>query len=894
MLLRPNTAFYCNLDPRGGTNYVWEFDMLSSKSGTADRGFRVSLSEEGADQNEQDFLIFRSGQFTTTSAAALAAGLPGIDGVDIIQAFNGFNAASGLGLPNQWVTMSNTAAGTPAFVTNNVWAHYKIEADAINRTFKFYINDMVTPISALTNYLSRPQNLPVIAMRFANEGNSFDDGYTLIDNAKLTVDGEFIDLATGSYTDGFEAYTASTSATVGTADNNPGGAWLTAETTGIGNNNTFAPTKVQVVDSSVTAPHSGSKCLMVSQSQTAGISISWAQPTNEDVQITWWAKVPGETNTGTLTPDQVYLRVSIYGWEANYSAASDTMLFGYGHRASSFMIPNNGSGTTNSIITFNRWFSEWFAGGNWGDTLQTYTPDTWEEYQVTTDVRHNSYDLVKNPSSTPVAIVTDGQYISSWGNNKKMHTIGFSTSNQTTPGASPPTYVDDITIAPYTNTKNPPARPYTPTMVTSRFTNYTVLTIPGRTIGGVTVDPRDNTSILFTIDEEQNGSIWHATKVASGNWVIDSTPVVSNQYNPNSLVVETNGTLWWVYDAVKGGTQTALRRLKQPWASSPVEEIVTDFGSAPTNRSDQACALVFVPSTFSGTVPQLAVLDRGVDGNNNPNAIWLVNPATTSTYQFDYNQGGINQLVAPNDLNLAGAGVIGGNANGIAALPATGELVTIWEGTDTAGIRSTNGIISAIDGSGAIRYISTSGSGITWGAGIAVDPTTGRIWVSDRKNTFNPSAFNTPQIVSFDSASVTPGDVNTSFIQELTFPNIAPSGDRPDRHIDFKDPGLAFSTNGSFLVVSDQSPCSGGSRMLIFHNEAFVIPTITITNVSRSGGSASLAWTSGGAVNYAVQRSSTVNGTYTTISPVLTGTTYTDTTAPAGTAFYRVQATAQN
>ena len=43
MLLRPNTAFRCNLDPRGGTNYTWEFWMLSSKSGSADRGFRISL-----------------------------------------------------------------------------------------------------------------------------------------------------------------------------------------------------------------------------------------------------------------------------------------------------------------------------------------------------------------------------------------------------------------------------------------------------------------------------------------------------------------------------------------------------------------------------------------------------------------------------------------------------------------------------------------------------------------------------------------------------------------------------------------------------------------------------------------------------------------------------------
>ena len=250
MLLRPNTAFRCNLDPRGGSNYVWEFSMLSSKSGTADRGFRISLVEAGADQNEQDFLIFRSGQATTTTTT-------GVDGVDIIQAFNGFNAASGFGLPNQWVTISNTTAALPSYVTNNVWAHYKIVADAVTRTFSYYVNDMVTPVS-VGNYLSRPQNLPVTTIRFANEGNSADDGYTLIDNVSLSVDGTFIDLTTGSFTDGFEGYTASNSGNTNSADNNPGGAWVTAETTGVGGNNTFAPTKIQVVDGTVTAPHSGS------------------------------------------------------------------------------------------------------------------------------------------------------------------------------------------------------------------------------------------------------------------------------------------------------------------------------------------------------------------------------------------------------------------------------------------------------------------------------------------------------------------------------------------------------------------------------------------------------------------------------------------------------------
>ncbi|MBI3851874.1 MAG: hypothetical protein HY298_16585 [Verrucomicrobia bacterium] len=862
MLLRPNTAFRHNLDPRGGAYYTWDFWMLSFKSGTADRGFRISLLQEGADQNAHDFLIFRSGQGTTATVT-------GTDGVDIIQAFNGFSAASGTVGPNSWVTISNTAAGTPAFVTNNVWTHYKIEADAVARTFKYYVNDMVTPVS-VGNSLSRPQNLSVCGIRFANEGNSADDGYTLIDNVKLTVDGEFIDLASGSFTEGFEGYTASNSGNTNSADNNPGGAWVTAEVDGVENNHFFAPTKVQVVNSTVTAPHSGSKCLMVSQGQTAGTTISWGQATNEDVKITWWAKVPAADATPGVF--SLYLRVSVYAWEADYSSASDTILFGYGHRG------NAPEGSATSIMTFSRWFNEWFNNGSWGDTLRPFTPDTWEEYQLTTDVRHNSYTLIKNPSSTPVVVVKDGQYISSWGNNKKFHTVAFSTSNNSVPGANPPAYVDDITIEPYTNTQTPEPRPYTilGTGPAARFTNYTVLTVPGKTVGGVAVDPRDTNTILFTIDEERIGEIRKATKVASGNWVIDPTPVVSGLYNPNGLTVETNGTIWFVMDGVKGGQASGLRRLKAPWNLNTVEEVITDFGFAPTNRSDQPCDLVFY---VTNGVTKLAVLDRGVDLNNNPNAIWVVDPATTTLNQYNYDTA----LVAP-DTSVFGAGA-GGNANGIALLRATGELVTIWEGDGA----TDNGVIVAFDTTtGAARNIFLAGSGVTWGAGIDVDPTTGRIWVSDRKRTTFPlSEFAVPQIVSFDPTS-------GAFIQELSFTNSNATADRPDRNVNFKDPGMRFSQDGKFLVVSDQGLFSGGGRLLVFHSEPFVIAPITITSTVRTGSSVALTWTSGGAVNYVVQRSTDVVGPYTTISPTLATTQYTDTSSPAGQAFYRVQAFQQN
>jgi hypothetical protein len=104
---------------------------------------------------------------------------------------------------------------------------------------------------------------------------------------------------------------------------------------------------------------------------------------------------------------------------------------------------------------------------------------------------------------------------------------------------------------------------------------------------------------------------------------------------------------------------------------------------------------------------------------------------------------------------------------------------------------------------------------------------------------------------------------------------------------------MRFSQDGKFLVVSDQGLFSGGGRLLIFHSEPFVIPPKTVTIVS-SGGCQNLTWTSGGAVNYVVQSTSSLSPTitWTTISPVLTGTSYTD--CSAAPKYYRVVAFPQN
>lgn len=105
---------------------------------------------------------------------------------------------------------------------------------------------------------------------------------------------------------------------------------------------------------------------------------------------------------------------------------------------------------------------------------------------------------------------------------------------------------------------------------------------------------------------------------------------------------------------------------------------------------------------------------------------------------------------------------------------------------------------------------------------------------------------------------------------------------------------MRFSQDGKLLVVSDQALCSGGGRLVIFHSEPFNIPTITVTTSGWNGSSVSLSWTSGGAVNYVVQRSSNVEGPYSTVSPVLASTEFTDTGSPSEKAFYRVLAFPQN
>ena len=136
----------------------------------------------------------------------------------------------------------------------------------------------------------------------------------------------------------------------------------------------------------------------------------------------------------------------------------------------------------------------------------------------------------------------------------------------------------------------------------------------------------------------------------------------------------------------------------------------------------------------------------------------------------------------------------------------------------------------------------------------------------------------------------------TPDVKELSFPLVDPPVTY--RQINLHDPGMAFSTNGSFLVVSDTSTAGGGGRLLVFHSEPYVpfaLSSFSISSASQTVQGPQLEWAPAGDASfnlkYEVQRSTDVASaaSFATIATVTT-TSFTDTNAPAGGAFYRVVA----
>lgn len=808
LLLRPSSEAQLYLaGARSGTRYQFDFNAWIGRGPTSSQSFYVILRGEGTDINGDDFLAYRTDRATNSSALY-------------------YFDAVGPG------TAAFTAVGTNHL--NYVWQHHRMVIDPNAQTFTLYIDDMVTPVLSNAD-LSRCE-VPVIShIILRNEGNTADDGSVFLDDISLTVD-DSRDLST-TFTDGFESYPARS---LSTDDADPQGPWITTEVDGTGQGRLRAPGKVQVVGTDVVTPHSGSKCLKLEGGQRAGASLAWGVPPQSDVQVTWWAKVPEAVQINP-TDDAVYLRMSLYGAEGGNTIAGDSALLGHGIRRQS----NTNCVDGTSLI--------YFLNG-WQDTTADYTPNVWEEYRLTTHNTQGRYTIVKNPSSAnPILLVDRAAFVGSAANWGPTFMAAWSTSNGTN---HPPVYIDDIEVKSLVSNPASLGEPYGITNYGTRFTNWSIVSVNGP-VGRPAVDPRDNSTILFTTDVA-GGGIYQAKKIGSGNWAIDPTPIVSGLDRPSGLAIQTNGTIWWTHDFNNDFTRS-LARLKWPWTSNVPETIIADVSSSATpNLDDDAIDVAVAPFNFTGSVGQpgwIVVADRGVDGDA-PNATYVVDPATTSLDQTNYNLF----------LNAPSGSDLGNNLNAITALPASGEVVTLSE----------DGYLVAINGSGALRYINALTlwplGGPASGAALATDITTGRIWVADDLK---------DELWSVDAS--TGADV-----REVGFPLTDLL--RPDRQIDFHDPGMAFAPNGDFLVVSDSSLSNGGGgRLIILHNEAFAMPSFPVTKAVRVGNSFQLEWQNAGAVRYRVQRGTTVNN-LVDLTGDLTATQYTDTAPPAGGAFYRIVA----
>jgi len=788
---------------RSGSRYQLDFWIYPVK-GSGDRNFYLILRGEGSDFNGDDYLAYRADRGST----------PGIfyyDGV-------GPGTAA-------WM---NTGATHP----EGAWQHHRMVIDPNALTFDLYLDDMATPVLDDVEISRCEVALPTM-LRILHEGNSADDGYFVIDDVSFTVE-DSADLTT-TFKEGFESYPA-VSDSASEEDADPKGPWVTTEVDGTGSGKLRAPKKVQVVDRMVVEPRSGDKCVKIEGGQRAGVSFAWGTPPQTDVEITWWARVPISVDGATAN----YLRMSLYGAENGNCLSGDNALLGYGSRDA-----NIGDETSVTYYTT-----------AWVDTGVDYTPDTWEEYRLTTHVAQGTYSIVKGPSSgSPQTVVDRAPFIGTATKWDPVFMVAWSSSNGS---GHPPVYVDDIEIRSLDTKPEPLPQPYSVAFHTPRFTKATVLDLDAP-VGDMAIDPRDGTTILFSVDVG-DGAIYRANKVAGGNWQVDPQPVVTGLDRPSGLAIESNGTIWWSHDYNNNFVQ-GIVRLKAPWASNSPEIIIADFADASGNPiDDDAIDLCVAQNTFDGTIGKpgmIVIADRGNDGDAN-NAVYVLDPATTQLSQTGY----ANYLVTP-DPTVLGSG----NLNAISPLPGSREVVTL----------SADGVLSAIDADGVIRNIwpitlwsDPVGMPAPNGVALAADPTTGYIWVAD--DTLD-------EVWSIDPSTAADQ-------KQLSFPLRDPS--RADQQIDMHDPGMAFSPDGQFLVLTDTSNANGGGRLIIFHNDPIVF---SLAMTERTSTNVKLTW-QGTAFRYRVQRSSDPAhpGAFEDISDDLYTTEFTDPAPPATQALYRVVA----
>lgn len=774
--------------PLSGSSYQLDFKLNTAK-GAGDRNFYLIVRAMGNDTNGEDFLAYRSDRAAGNATFYY-------DGIDT----------------GGWIA-------TGVDHVDNQWQHHRFIFDMRTLTFDLYVNDMTTPVVA-DGEISRSGAAVPTAIILRHEGNSEDDGYFAIDDLSLTVEDSRSLMTT--FTEGFESYPA---AAPGATDNaNPLGPWITNEADGTGDLKPLNPVKVQVVDSATIPARSGSKSLKLEGGQRAGVSFAWGTAPQDDVQITWWARVPASVDGVQAT----YLRMSLYGVENGRSDQGDSALMGFGSRDATI-----GDETSLTIFTT-----------AWQDTLADYTPDTWEQYGLTTHVEQGTYTLVKGPDSENPQIIADrAPFIgtaTSWGPNWM---VGFSSSNGS---GHPPVYVDDIEIVSLTTSVDPLPDPYEVQIKGTRFTNVTSLKITGP-VGDTAIDPRDNSTIFFTIDG-QPGGIYRATKTSAGNWQTEETPLISGLDRPSGLVVDAQGTLWWTHDFTM-----RLMRLKAPYTNTTAEIIISNFG--PLETDDDPIDLAIAPATFANYPNFIIVADRGMDGDSE-NTLYFVDPATTTLDQTGY----VNYLVAP---SVTSVGAV--NLNAITPVPHSSEVAVI----------NSDAFIYLVDGAGAVRSILPAiyaDPAVTISpTAIGADPATNRIWLAD--NVFK-------QIWSIPTSGTEPERLEVDFTLK--------EGSRPDSNIAFHDPGVTFAPNGSILVVTDTSTGNGGGRLHIFHNDTTAQSEVTITRAVRTAQGFQLEWSGAAGATYKVQRSTSLGAGFQDLSGVLNTPSYTDATPPAAHAFYRL------
>lgn len=706
--------------PRSGSSYTLDFKLNTAK-GTGDRNFYLIVRAMGNDTNGEDLMAYQSNR-----AADFATRF--YDGIDT----------------GGWTL-------TGAQHTDGTWQHHRFVFDMRTLTFDLYVDDMTTPV-VTDGQISRSGAAVPTSIIIRHEGNSEDDGYFAIDDVSLSVE-DSRDLST-AFTEGFESYPAVTAGSLD--DANPLGPWITNEADGTGDLKPLNPAKVQVVDNSSAPAHSGTKSLKLEGGQRAGVTFAWGSAPQEDIQVTFWARVPASVDGIQAT----YLRLSLYGVENGRSDQGDSALLGFGSRDA-----NVGDETSLTIFTT-----------AWQDTLANYTPDTWEQYRLITHVEQGTYTILKNPNSeNPIIVADRAPFIgtaTSWGPNWM---IGFSSSNGS---GHPPVYVDDIEIVSLTTSVDPLPDPYTVTIEGTRFTNITTLKIGGP-IGDMAVDPRDNSTIFFAVDG-QPGGIYRANKTSAGTWVAEETALISGLDRPSGLVVDAQGTLWWTHDFTM-----SLMRLKSPYTNTTPEVIISNFG--PLDTDDDPIDLAIAPSDFGTSANHIIVADRGMDGDSE-NALYLVDPATAVLNQTGYS----NYLVPPSVTSIGAV-----NINAITPVPTSSEVAVL----------NADAFIYLVNSDGALRSILPNiyaDPGVTINpTAIAADPLTGRIWLAD--NVFK-------EIWSIPTAGTEPER------REVDFALI--EGSRPDSNITFHDPGLAFAPDASIFVVTDSSTSNGGGRIHIFHNDA--------------------------------------------------------------------------